>query len=165
MWWWLFSYLHLSNLAELYTKRLIYLALAGWLSRLEHCPVHQKVNSSIAGWVMLCMGGSWLVFLSHINVSLSLSPTPSFLSKINKKHFLGWGKKWVSNLHLQKFLKYILKYYFIEDLFWPQLNITSAFQHSRFHFILLYFSHSTYHHPTYCIIYLPVMIIASPPHW
>ena len=80
-------------------------ALAGQLSWLEHRPVHQKVASSIPSrgtyltvvWslVRVYTGGSWSMFLSHINVCLSVSfflSLMSSLSKINKR-ILGWGFK------------------------------------------------------------------------
>ena len=53
------------------------LALAGWLSWLECCPVHQKTEGPILG--QECMGGSHSMFLSHIDIFLSsLSPFFSF---------------------------------------------------------------------------------------
>ena len=59
-----------------------------WLSWLEHHPVDQKVAGSIPGqgmypgcdfdpWSGHVREGSWLMFLSHINVSPSPSPSPS----------------------------------------------------------------------------------------
>lgn len=75
------------------------LTLAGWLSWLEPCSVHQKCcrldswSRHISGcrfdpWSRLIFGDNRLIFLSHIDVSLfpfpSLFPTSS-ISKINLK--------------------------------------------------------------------------------
>ena len=60
-----------------------WLVWLGWLV----CPVHKKVSSSILG------GNRSSIFLSHINVSLSLSYSLPLSLKINKKYILGWGLK------------------------------------------------------------------------
>ena len=78
-------------------------ALAGWLSRLKHQPVHWNIADSIPGQgtYLDCksnaqsgrLRGSWLLFLYHDDISLSLSLsllTHPLSLKINK-HILGWG--------------------------------------------------------------------------
>ena len=68
----------------------------GWLSWLEHCPVHHKVTGSVPCENTIEVAGSipgWGAYRRQlINVSLSalpLTPTSS-LTKINK-HTLRWG--------------------------------------------------------------------------
>ena len=63
-------------------------ALPGWLSQLEHHPVHQKVVGLISSQGVY---GRQPIDVFHIDVSLPLSPLPFFF-KINK-HILGWGVK------------------------------------------------------------------------
>ena len=68
----------------------------GWMAQLVGVLSHTPESCWFDFWlehmpglwvrfpVWVCMGGSWLTFLSHIDVSLSLSPTSPSLSKINK---------------------------------------------------------------------------------
>ena len=50
-------------------KMLLEIALARWLSWMEHSPIHQKVMGLIPSRV--CMGGNQTMLPSHISVSLS----------------------------------------------------------------------------------------------
>ena len=81
------------------------LALAGLPGWLQHCPVHQKVVALIPiqctflgcrfdPLIGVHIGGSQVMFLSHINASISLSLSPSFpLSPTSINIFLGEDQK------------------------------------------------------------------------
>ena len=81
---------------------------AQWL---DHHPVHQgcRFNSQSGHILRLWfwslnrayMGGNWSMFLSHIDVALSL---PSSFSKINK-YILGWGlKEWTGHIKSRSYI-------------------------------------------------------------
>ena len=69
-------------------------ALAGWLRRLEHCPIQQRVAGAIPSqdsyltrlWarslVRACVAGSQLMFVC-LSVSLSAHPFPLSLESVN----------------------------------------------------------------------------------
>ena len=94
----------------------LFLPYPVWLSWLEHCAVSQKFVGLIPslgtylgcgfGPQSGCMRGNQSMFLSHINLSVSLSLS-SPLSQINK-HVLGWGLKKI---------KIKLYFYFWEKLY------------------------------------------------
>ena len=101
--------------AEFEFKDSGYFTLAGWLSWLEHCPVNPKgcgFNLGPGAYLVLRfqtlvrsrMGGNRSMFLSHINVCLSVSVK-------SIKHILKWGSKIMGNLNILQILGMWFDYY------------------------------------------------------